>query len=379
MVDQTRAAAGEEARQRSRAWTHPVRAVSRILSAEPGGASAEPSAPPAGTAVVDCALYVDGVRQPGQWSYAEALDAARDQSNAFVWLGLHEPGLAEMADIAETYGLHVLAVEDAVKAQQRPKLERFGDVSFLVMRTARYVEHGELTETSEVVETGQVMLFIGPCFLISVRHGDACRLSPVRADLETKKDLLEQGPWAVAYAITDRVVDLYMEVADEIETDLDMLETEVFDRQTRGRIQRIYQMKRELVEFRRTVGPLQRPLMTLTAQTNREVSKEIRRYFRDVQDHLTRTVELVTSYDDLLNSILQARLAQVTVEQNNDMRKIAAWAGIGAVWTAIAGIEGMNFNFMPELTWRFGYPVVLALMLAISVALYRAFRRNGWL
>ncbi|HEX2771306.1 MAG TPA: magnesium/cobalt transporter CorA [Micromonosporaceae bacterium] len=331
------------------------------------------------TAVVDCAVYVDGVRQPGEWTHTGALEAARARPGAFVWLGLHEPTLPEMAGIAQTYGLHELAVEDAVKAEQRPKLERFGDVTFLVMRTARYVEHGELTETSEVVETGQVLLFIGPCFVISVRHGDACRLTPVRADLETKKDLLEQGPWAVAYAITDRIVDLYIEVADEIETDLDILETDVFDRQARGRIQRIYQMKRELVEFRRTVSPLQRPLMTLTTPGNREISKEVRRYFRDVQDHLTRTVEQVTSYDDLLNSILQARLAQVTVEQNNDMRKIAAWAGIAAVWTALAGIYGMNFKYMPELEWRYGYPGVWALALAATVFLYRWFRRNGWL
>ena len=179
--------------------------------------------------------------------------------------------------------------------------------------------------------------------------------------------------------MTDRVVDLYLEVADQLEDDLDVLEAEVFDRHGHGRIQRIYQMKRELVEFKRAVVPLQRPLMTLTSQVNRDVPKEIRRYFRDVQDHLSRTVEQVNSYDDLLNSILQARLAQVTVDQNNDMRKIAAWAGIAAVWTAIAGIYGMNFDNMPELKMTYGYPVVLAIMLGVSLALYRWFRRNGWL
>ncbi|SCL61245.1 magnesium transporter [Micromonospora citrea] len=363
---------------RPRDWVAPVRAMTRRLN--PDGLQRVPAqAGPQRDAVVDCALYVDGRRQPGDWRYAEALDAARREENAFVWLGLHEPELDEMTAIAATYGLHELAVEDAVKAQQRPKLEQFGDVSFLVLRTARYCEHAELTENSEVVETGQVMLFIGPNFLISVRHGDACRLAPVRADLETKEDLLLHGPWAVAYAVTDRVVDLYLEVSDRLEDDLDTLETEVFDRQSTGRIQRIYQMKRELVEFKRAVAPLQRPLMTLTAQMNRDVPKEIRRYFRDVQDHLSRTVEQVNSYDDLLNSILQARLAQVTVDQNNDMRKIAAWAAIAAVWTAIAGIYGMNFDVMPELRMTYGYPVVLALMLAISLALYRWFRRNGWL
>jgi magnesium transporter len=352
--------------------------MSRILSPETVQRPT-PEVAPDRSAVVDCALYVGGVRQPGDWDYAQALQEAQRLPDAFVWLGVHEPALGQMAGIADAYGLHELAVEDAVKAEQRPKLERFGEVNFLVLRTARYVGHGELTEHSDVVETGQVMLFIGPNFVISVRHGDACRLSPVRADLEAKRDLLAQGPWAVAYAVTDRVVDLYLEVADRIEDDLELLEEQVFARQTSGRIQQIYQMKRELVEFKRAVVPLQRPLMTLTAQINREVPKEIRRYFRDVQDHVTRTVEQVNSYDDLLNSILQARLAQVSVEQNNDMRKIAAWAGIAAVWTAIAGVYGMNFTYMPETHWKYGYPGVFTLMLATSFALYRSFRRNGWL
>ncbi|WP_341721459.1 magnesium/cobalt transporter CorA [Micromonospora sp. FIMYZ51] len=344
-----------------------------------GSPPAEHPAGPRRSAIVDCALYLDGRRQSGDWDYAEALAEARRAETGFVWLGLHEPDLTEMSEIAATYGLHELAVEDAVKAQQRPKLERFGEVSFLVLRTARYCEHDELTENSDVVETGQVMLFIGPQFLISVRHGDACRLAPVREELEARRELLLHGPWAVAYAITDRVVDLYLEVADRLEDDMDVLEAEVFDRQSSGRIQRIYQMKRELVEFRRAVMPLQRPLLTLATQLTREVPKEVRRYFRDVQDHLSRTVEQVNSYDDLLNSILQARLAQVTVDQNNDMRKIAAWAAIAAVWTAIAGIYGMNFDFMPELKVTYGYPVVLALMLTISLTLYRWFRRNDWL
>ncbi|GIJ29062.1 magnesium transport protein CorA [Micromonospora qiuiae] len=362
---------------RPRNWS-PVRAVTRRLNSD-GTPPSENPAGPRRSATVDCGLYLDGRRQAGDWDYAKALAAARRAETGFVWLGLHEPDLTEMTEIAATYGLHELAVEDAVKAQQRPKLERFGEVSFLVLRTARYCEHAELTENSDVVETGQVMLFIGPQFLISVRHGDACRLAPVREELETRQELLLHGPWAVAYAITDRVVDLYLEVADRLEDDMDVLETEVFDRQSSGRIQRIYQMKRELVEFKRAVMPLQRPLLALATQMNRDVPKEVRRYFRDVQDHLSRTVEQVNSYDDLLNSILQARLAQVTVDQNNDMRKIAAWAAIAAVWTAIAGIYGMNFDFMPELKMTYGYPVVLALMLTISLTLYRWFRRNDWL
>jgi magnesium transporter len=362
----------------SRALSAPVRAMTRMLGAnDVADVPARPGR--RGSAIVNCGLYVDGVRVPGDLSYVDALTVARDRDNAFIWLGLHEPSFDEMTAIAETFGLHELAVEDAVKAEQRPKLEQFGDVHFLVLRTARYVEHGELTETSEVVDTGQVLMFIGAKFVITVRHGDTLGLSPVRAELESKPALLAHGPWAVAYAVTDRVVDQYLEVADQVESDLDTLEERVFSGTRHGSIQQIYQLKRELVEFRRAAFPLQRPLLTLTSAQNRLVPKEVRRYFRDVQDHLTRTAEQITSYDDLLNSILQARLAQVTVDQNNDMRKIAAWAGIAAVWTAIAGIYGMNFQFMPELAWKYGYPVVVTVMLTVSVMLYRAFRRNGWL
>ncbi|OJF12126.1 magnesium/cobalt transporter CorA [Couchioplanes caeruleus] len=365
-------------RSLSRAWTAPVRAMNRFL-----GTTDEPVPAPSeqflGSAVVDCGVYVDGKREPGEFSPDEALHEACNRDNAFVWLGLHEPSQDEMSAIARIYNLHELAVEDAVKAEQRPKLEQFGAVHFLVLRTARYVPHGELTETSQVVETGQVMIFVGDRFVITVRHGDATRLAPVRADMEARGDLLAQGPWAVAYAVTDRVVDAYVEVADQVEADLDILEEGAFSRDTGSPVQAIYQMKREIVEFRRAVVPLQRPLATITAPQSRLVPKEMRRYFRDVQDHLTRTVEQVSSYDDLLNSILQARLAQVTVDQNNDMRKIAAWAGISAIWTAFAGVYGMNFEHMPELGWQYGYPGVITVMLLISVLLYRAFRRNGWL
>jgi magnesium transporter len=331
------------------------------------------------TGVIDCALYVDGVRQPGDWNYRDALAAARNTRKAFLWLGLKEPDADELADIADAFDLHELPVEDAVKSHQRPKVERYGDMTFVTLRTARYVEHVELTETSEVVESGDVMMFIGEHFIITVRHGDAARLAPVRAGLNDKHELLKQGPWAVAYAVYDMVVDVLIEVSAAIEEDIAIVEDSVFARQASGRIQRIYQLKRELMEFKRAVLPLQRPLAGLVTGQLAEVPSEIRRYFRDVNDHLTRTVEQVMYFDDLLNSILAARLAQVSVDQNNDMRKIAAWAGITAVWTAIAGIYGMNFHNMPELGWKYGYPVVLTVMVGISIGLYRAFRRSGWL
>ncbi len=364
----------------SRALAAPVRrAMSRMLNYSPHPTPDSRGGTTRGSGVVDCAFYVDGERQPDQWDYRDAFTAARRTGNGFVWLGLKEPDADELADIADVFELHELPVEDAVKSHQRPKLERYGNMMFVSMRTARYVEHAELTETSEVVESGDVMMFIGDHFVITVRHGDAVRLAPVRADLESKRELLVRGPWAVAYAVYDSVIDGLVEVAAEIEEDIAAVEESVFARHGSGRIQRIYQLKRELMEFKRAVIPLQRPVAALATGQLTEVPKEIRKYFRDVNDHLTRTVEQVLYFDDLLNSILSARLAQVSVDQNNDMRKIAAWAGIAAVWTSIAGIEGMNFKFMPERDTRYGYPVVLAVMVGITLLLYRAFRRSGWL
>ncbi|MGC9667092.1 magnesium and cobalt transport protein CorA [Planosporangium sp. 12N6] len=363
----------------SRVLREPVRrAMHRMRSAPRSVETTGDAGPPSG--IVDCALYVDGVRQPGDWNYRDALAAARRTRNAFLWLGLKEPGADELADIADAFDLHELPVEDAVKSHQRPKVERYGDMTFVTLRTARYVEHAELTENSEVVESGDVMMFIGEHFIITVRHGDAARLAPVRAGLNDKHDLLKHGPWAVAYAVYDLVVDVLIEVSAAIEEDVAVVEDSVFAREgSGGRIQRIYQLKRELMEFKRAVLPLQRPLAGLATGQLADVPGEIRRYFRDVNDHLTRTVEQVMYFDELLNSILQARLAQVTVDQNNDMRKMAAWAGIAAFWTAVAGIYGMNFDYMPELRWKYGYAGVFALMVAVSFALYRAFRRSGWL
>jgi magnesium transporter len=359
----------------------PVRAMSRMLGN--GNGDHAPASPDLTehSAVVDCGLYLDGVRQPGRPSYDEALRIARSHpcGNGFVWLGLREPTEHELTGIAEVFGLHELAVEDAVKSAQRPKVERYGDMTFMAMRTARYVTHQELNEFSEVVETGAVMLFLGPHYIITVRHGEACDLSSVRAQLDEHGDLIEQGPWSVAYAVYDLVVDGYLDVANRLEDDIELVEEQVFARHVDGKIQWIYQVKRELMEFRRAALPLQRPLNGLVAGQLADVPAEMHRYFRDVSDHLTRVAEQVVHFDDLLTSILQARLAQVTVDQNNDMRKIAAWAGIAAVWTSIAGVYGMNFRFMPELHWRFGYPVVVTIILGVSIALYRAFRRSGWL
>ena len=361
-----------------RGLTRALSAMTRILGTTPtrhphdiGGASHR--------SIVDCAVYVNGKRRPGSWDYAEALDTVRRTPNSFMWLGLHQPRAEELADIAETFELHELPVEDALQGYQRPKIERYPAMTFAALRTTRYIEHSELTETSEIVETGHVMLFLGKDFVITVRHGAPTELASLRADLEADPEQLAEGPWAVAHRIYDRIVDTYVETATQIELDIDQLEDSVFARDRQSSIQRIYQLKRELVEFKRAVLPLQRPVADIAGGHIADVPLELQRYFRDVNDNLSRTVDQVLSFDDLLNSILQARLAQVTVDQNDDMRKIAAWAGIAAVWTAVAGIYGMNFAYMPELNWRYGYPAVLGLSLLASIILYRQFRKSGWL
>ena len=361
----------------SRKIAAPVRAVTRIFT--PSASSAVIGSRRPGAAVVDCGFYIHGVRQPGEWGHAQALAAALKRDDAFVWLGLHEPTAADLEEIASVFELEAFSVEDAVEGGQRPKLEPDGDRTFLVVRTARYVPHQEITENSEIVETGDLMMFVGPNFIITVRHGELNALGPIRSELDQKPDLLALGPWAVVYSILDKVVDSYVEVADRVEADIDAIESHVFSRHTNSRIARIYQLKRELVEFKRSVVPLQRPLNALVEGRCSGMPTDVARYFRDVNDHLVRTVEQVVSYDDLLNSVLQARLAQVTVDQNNDMRKIAAWAAIAAMQTAIAGVYGMNFPNMPELHWRYGYPIVMLVMFGSAVALYRLFRRSGWL
>jgi magnesium transporter len=361
-----------------RAFTAPVRAVTRIFTT-PAGSQTKQAQGRHRDSIINCGLYVKGVRQPGEWTHAKALAAARERDDAFVWLGLHEPGPEELEELAEIFGLDDLAAEDAVKGGQRPKIEQYGDMTFLVVRTARYLEHTELTETSEIVETGDLMMFIGAHYVITVRHGELNALGPVRVELESDAEMLELGPWAVVYGILDRVVDTYLHVVSQVEEDIAEVEAQVFARNVHGRIARIYQLKRELVEFKRAVVPLQRPLGAVIEGKIGSMPPEIMRYVRDVNDHLARAVDQVISYDDVLNSILQARLAQVTVDQNNDMRKIASWAAIAAVQTAIAGIYGMNFRYMPELNWRYGYPMVMVLMFGSAIGLYRLFRRSGWL
>ncbi|MFE9798282.1 magnesium/cobalt transporter CorA [Streptomyces goshikiensis] len=339
-----------------------------------------PARSPLGSAVVNCVVYHEGVRQEGCAEVEEALRRVRKTGEGFVWIGLHEPSQEEIAGLAALFGLHPLAVEDAVNAHQRPKVERYDDTLFSVFKTVRYVEHEELTATSEVVETGELMAFIGEDFVITIRHGGRGTLGPVREELEASPEQLTKGPAAVLHAMADHVVDDYMAVTDAVQNDIDAVETAVFSESGgRGDAGRIYQLKRELLELRRAVAPLARPLQQLATQPIPVIPPEIRTYFRDVADHLTRATEQIGAYDALLDSILQAHLAQVTVAQNEDMRKITAWAAIVAVPTMVCGVYGMNFDHMPELHWTYGYPAVLVVMAVICYVIHRGFRRNGWL
>ncbi|GIU88630.1 MAG: magnesium transporter CorA [Acidimicrobiia bacterium] len=324
--------------------------------------------------IVDCALYREGRRHEGDLTPAEAARGC-DAPGAFVWLGLYEPTAEEIATVAGEFGLHELAVEDAVKAHQRPKLEVYGDSLFVVLKTARYLED------TETVEFGEIQVFVGERFAIVVRHGAASALSGTRHGLEERPDLLRAGPGAVLHGVVDRVVDDYQPVIDGLDDDIREVELQVFsdDSDRSNPVERIYKLKREVLEMQQATVPLLGPLETLAAQELPAVAPAVRHYFRDVHDHVERVVQQVATFSELLTSALQANLTRVSVRQNEDMRKISAWVAIAAVPTMIAGIYGMNFEHMPELDQPWGYPAVLAFTATVCAALYRAFRRSGWL
>jgi magnesium transporter len=326
--------------------------------------------------IVDCAVYAEGKRQAGSLQLHEAYEESRNGGDPahFVWIGLKEPTEEEFDSVAREFRLHELAVEDAIKAHQRPKIEVYDETLFVVLKTARY------HDDTETVEIGEILLFVGDGFIVTVRHGSATELHAVRLATEKREDLLRCGPGAVLHAIIDRVVDDYEPVLAGIEDDIEELEEEVFSPARRNPTERIYKLKREVLEMHRATAPLVDPLEKLAkAHYGDLVHDQIREYFRDVLDHVLRANESVDGFREMLNGILDANAAQVGVRQNDDMRKISAWVAIAAVPTAIAGIYGMNFEHMPELTWTFGYPLALLLMLAICVLLYRRFKRAGWL
>ena len=323
--------------------------------------------------IVDSAVYTDGERLDGKLDLENAFEHCQRDNSSWVWIGLHEPSPEEFDSVQREFRLHPLAVEDAIKAHQRPKLEEFGESLFMVLKPARY--HDDV----ETVEFGEILIFMGAGFLITVRHGDTTELHDVRKEVERDRKLLKKGPPAVLYRIVDRIVDDYEPVIAGVEDDIEEVEEQVFSPERTNVAQRVYHLKREVLDFHRATGPLIDPLDQLATGLEDYIPLEMQSYFRDVYDHAIRVNESVDGFREMLNGILDANAAQVGVRQNDDMRKISAWVAIAAVPTAICAIYGMNFQHMPELRWSFGYPAVLILIALICFALYRQFKRVGWL
>jgi magnesium transporter len=319
--------------------------------------------------IVDCAVYEDGCRCAGDLALTEAGEAAQ-RDNSFVWIGVYEPTEEEFDAVRREFDLHELAVEDAVTAHQRPKVEVYGDTLLVVLKTVRHVE------ASDELETGEILLFVNRDFVVTVRHGQS-RLHDVRLQVENRPDLLRYGSGAVLYAIVDRIVDDYEPVVQAVEVDIQEVEHDMFSPERTNPAERIYTMEREVLDLHRAVTPLA-PAIDRLARGDL-IHPELRTYFRDVHDHLLRVSGRIEGFRDLLSSALQANLTQAAVRQNEDMRRISAWVAILAVPTGVAAIYGMNFSNMPELHWRLGYPLVLVLIVVLCGVLYWRFRRSGWL
>ena len=325
--------------------------------------------------IVDSAVYRQGERivddiPPSELGRLRKLATEPDD---FVWVGLHEPNEQELAAVQEEFGLHRLAIEDAFAAHQRPKLERYGDTLFLTVKSLWYVDE------SDAVETGEINMFVGEDFVITVRHGSGSELHSARRDLEAKSAVLNHGPSAVVYAVCDRVVDGYLSVMSSLEEDVDEVETSVFSARRTNDSARIYTLKREIAEARRAVLPLREPMRRFATGAVPGIDENAAPFFRDVLDHLNRVAETVDGLDQLLSSAFDAHLAQVSVQQNEDMRKISAGVGLVAAPTLIAGVYGMNFAHMPELAWHYGYLYSILLMVATVAGLWVFFKRSGWL
>ncbi|MSO40850.1 MAG: magnesium/cobalt transporter CorA [Solirubrobacterales bacterium] len=323
--------------------------------------------------VIDCAHYKQGVRlNEAALGLDEASTCVRGDDE-FVWLGVHDPAPELLAEIQRRFDLHDLAIEDAARAHQRPKLEDYEGHYFVVLKTAHY------DQEREEVEFGEIHIFLSASFVIVVRHGIGSELGPARKRMEARPDLLAEGPAAAFWAIIDKVVDDYEPVVEGIDEDIEEVEEDVFDDANPAPTKRIYGLKREVLEFHRATFPLLGPLEVLERGAFEQVSEELRRHFRDVADHARRVDEQVSSQRELLTSVLEANLALVSVNQNNVIKQISSYAAIIAVPTYIASVYGMNFEHMPELSSRIGYPLSLLVMGLSVIALTRFFKRIGWL
>jgi magnesium transporter len=339
------------------------------------------------SSVITAALYEDGRRTSTHRSLAETFHQLRKHPGGMAWIGLYRPDPAELQSLAAEFDLHPLAVEDALEAHQRPKLERYGDTLFVVLRAARYMD------AAEEVDFGELHVFVGRDFVITVRHGAAPDLAAVRVRMESSPDLLKRGPEAVLYAIMDAVVDGYAPVVAGLQNDIDEIETEVFGNAP-GVSRRIYELSREVVDFQRATRPLAGIVGRLSAGFDKyNIDEELRRYLRDVADHATHVTERVDGFKQALQDILTVNATLVTQQQNEEMKalaeashaqneeikKISSWAAILFAPTLVGTIYGMNFDHMPELGWVFGYPFALLLMGMVCASLYTAFKRRDWL
>ncbi len=324
--------------------------------------------------IIDCAVYRTGARldaPPGELDLPATVERLRGDD--FVWLGVHEPSADELAEMARALKLHPLAVEDAVKAHQRPKIEQYDDATFIVVKTLTY------EDDLDAVETGEIATFLGAHYIVTVRHGQGTSLEPARRRAEVDQQNLGHGPHAAFYAILDEVVDGYADVAAALEQDVTEVEASVFSDDRTHDSERIYRLKRELLEVRRAIGPLREPLARFMRTDEDAAASEAAPFFRDAVDHLMRVADTVDTLDSLLDSALSAHLARLSIQQNDDTRKISAWAALFLAPTLVAAVYGMNFEHMPELEWRFGYGFSLLLMLGVAYGLYRAFKSSGWL
>lgn len=329
--------------------------------------------------IIDNAVYVDGVRSSQPHTLEQTFETLNEQGG-MAWIGLYRPTETEMAEVAEEFGLHELAVEDAISAHQRPKLERYGDNLFTVLRPARYIDE------SETVEFGELHIFTGRNFVVTVRHAETGGVARVRRRLESKPELLAHGPEAVLYALLDQVVDDYVPVVAGLENDIDEIEDQLFSGDSHVS-RRIYELAREVIQFQRAIHPLPGMMQLLKRGFDKySVDTELQHSLRDVEDHVERLISRADSFRDLLQNALTLdgtltanRQNEASAEQNEQVKKISSWAAIFFAPSFVAGVYGMNFDFMPELHWAFGYPMSLALMAGMAGLMYVIFKKKGWL
>ncbi|GAB4099959.1 magnesium/cobalt transporter CorA [Sinomonas halotolerans] len=330
--------------------------------------------------IIDNVVYVEGRRAAHPESLEQTFETLAETAGGMAWIGLYRPSVAEIQAVAREFELHPLAIEDAVTAHQRPKMERYDNVLFTVLRPARYLDE------TETVEFGELHVFTGPNFVVTIRHAETAGVGQVRRRLEAEPELLRQGPEAVLYALLDRVVDDYGPVVAGLENDIDEIEDQLFaGDHTVSR--RIYELAREVIQFQRALHPLRPVFDSLERGSDKYgVDVELRRSLRDVQDHVEQLISRADSFRDILQNALVLdgtltanRQNQASAEQNEQVKRISSWAAIIFAPSVVAGIYGMNFTFMPELKWVNGYPFALFLMALVALAMYIVFKAKRWL